>query len=115
MNGIRRTIIFFSLLIISFFACQGNEITVEKTQTEKRDPAFSMELPDSLAFIQPQASYQFVANVKTNYPNIVKWFDAILMPIPRHQAVKSASNFANQHLNQSKRILLLLYPFHYFW
>ncbi|WP_166924464.1 hypothetical protein [Flavobacterium poyangense] len=115
MNWIRRTLIFVSLLIVSFFACQANEMAVEKTETKKRDTTFSIELSDSLAFIQPQSSYHFVANVKTSYPNLAKWFDAIVMTIPSHQTVKSASNFANQHLNQSKRILLLLYPSHYFW
>jgi len=115
MNWIRKTVIFVSLLIIAFFASQANEISVQKTETKKTDTTFSVERPDSLAFIQPQASYQFTANIKTHYPNIVKWFDTILMVIPSHQAVKSVSNFADQYSNQSKKILLLLYPFHYFW
>ncbi|MRX39895.1 hypothetical protein GJU43_11470 [Flavobacterium sp. LC2016-23] len=115
MNRIRKTVIFVSLLIIAFFASQANTIVVEKTETQKTDSTFSIEIPDSSAFIQPQASYHFAANVKTNYTVVAKWFDAILMIIPAHQAVKSVTNFANQHLNQSKKVLLLLFPFHYFW
>lgn len=115
MKWTRKTVIFVSLLIIAFFASQANEIAVEKIESQKTDTTFSVEIPDSLAFIQPQTSYQFAANVKTNYPGVAKWFDAILMIIPAHQVAKSFTNFANQHLNQSKRILLLLFPFHYFW
>ncbi|MEO8533074.1 MAG: hypothetical protein ABI441_04960 [Flavobacterium sp.] len=115
MNWIRKTVIFVSLLLIAFFATQANQIAVEKIETQKTDTTFSVETADSLAFIQPQASYHFAANVKTSYPNPAKWFDSILMTIPSHQSVKSVSNFANQYLNQSKRVLLLLYPFHYFW
>ncbi|RUT71948.1 hypothetical protein D0817_04475 [Flavobacterium cupreum] len=115
MNWIRKTVIFISLLLIAFFASQANDIAVEKNESQKTDTAFSVDTPDSLAFIQPQASYQFAANVKTSYTGVAKWFDAILMTTPGHQAVKSVTNFANQHLNQSKRVLLLLFPFHYFW
>lgn len=114
MNWIRKTVIFVSLLIIAFFASQANTIAVEKIEIQKTDSTFSVEIPDSSAFIQPQASYHFAANVKTNTV-VAKWFDTILMIIPAHQAVKSVTNFANQHLNQSKKVLLLLFPFHYFW
>ncbi|QSB25914.1 hypothetical protein [Flavobacterium sp. CLA17] len=115
MNRIRKTVIFVSLLIIAFFASQANEIAIEEIESQKTDTTFSAETPDSLAFIQPQASYQFAANIKTNYPVVSKWFDSILMVIPAHQALQSVTNFSNQHLNQSKRVLLLLFPFHYFW
>lgn len=115
MNWIRKTVIFVSLLIIAFFASQANESVVQIIESQQTDTNLSKDIADSSAFIQPQASYQFTANIKTHYPNIVKWFDTILMVIPSHQAVKSVSNFANQYSNQSKKILLLLYPFHYFW
>ena len=115
MNWIRKTIIFVSLLIIAFFAFQANETAVSKTENQKTDPTFSVENVDTTEFIQPQASYQFAANVKTSYPNAIKWFDTLLMTIPGHQVIKSTSNFANQFLNQSQKIAVLLYPFHYFW
>lgn len=115
MNWIRKTVIFISLLIIAFFASQANESVVQIIESQQTDTNFSKDIADSSAFIQPQASYQFTANIKTHYPNIVKWFNTILIVIPSHQAVKSVSNFANQYSNQSKKILLLLYPFHYFW
>lgn len=115
MNWIRKTVIFISLLIIAFFASQANESVVQIIESQQTGTNLSKDIADSSAFIQPQASYQFTANIKTHYPNIVKWFDTILMVIPSHQAVKSVSNFANQYSNQSKKILLLLYPFHYFW
>ncbi|MCD0466475.1 hypothetical protein [Flavobacterium sp. ENC] len=115
MNWIRKTVIFVSLLIIAFFASQANDIAVEKNESQKTDTTFSVETPDSLAFIQPHASYHFAAHIKTNYTGVAKWFDAILITISGHQAVKSVTNFSNQYLNQSKKVLLLLFPFHYFW
>lgn len=94
---------------------QANEAAVQKIETQKTDTNFSIESTDSLAFIQPQTSYQLIANIKTNHPAVIKWFDALLMIIPSHQVIKSASNFANQYSLQSKKVSLLLYPFHYFW
>ena len=115
MNWIRKTVIFVSLLIIAFFAVQANESVVQISETQKTDTNFSIHHADSLAFIQPQASYQFAANIKTNPSVLIKWFDALLMVLPQHKAVKSTSNFANQFATQSKRVLLMLYPFHFFW
>jgi hypothetical protein len=115
MNWLRKTIIFASLLIIASFAFQASEVVVPKIDAQKTDPTFSIETVDTSEFIQPQASYQFAANVKTSHPILIKWFDSLLMTIPGHQIIKSTSNFANQFLNQSKKISLLLYPFHYFW
>ncbi|MCD0469129.1 hypothetical protein [Flavobacterium sp. JAS] len=118
MNWIRKTVIFVSLLIIAFFACQANEVAVHENQKSKNqntDPNFSIDQSNSLAFIQPQISYQFAANAKTNPSILVKWFDSIFMVIPQHKAIKSTSNFANQFLTQSKKVLLMLYPFHFFW
>jgi hypothetical protein len=115
MNWIRKTVIFVSLLIIAFFACQANESAVQKIENQKTDTTFSLNSTDSSAFIQPQTSYQFVANIKTSFPVLIKWFDSLLEIVPQHQAVKSVSNFANQFSCQSKKILLLLYPFHNFW
>lgn len=115
MNWIRKTFIFASLLIIAFFAFQANEVAVPKIEKQKTDPAFSIENVDTSEFIQPQASYQFAANIKTSYPNVIKWFNSLLITIPGHHVIKSTSNFANQFLNQSQKISVLLYPFHYFW
>jgi hypothetical protein len=115
MNWIRKTVIFVSLLIITFFASQANQLAVQKSESQKTDTNFSIDHSDSSAFIQPQASYQFAASIKTSPTILVKWFDAVLMVIPQHKAVKSTSNFSNQFLTQSKKVLLLLYPFHFFW
>ena len=115
MNWIRKTIIFVSLLILAFFASQESSTAMQKIESQKTDTTFSKDYTDSLAFIQPQASYQFVANIKTNHPDIIKWFDSLLVAIPQHQVAQSASNFANQFTTQSKKVLLLLYPFHFFW
>lgn len=115
MNWIRKTVIFVSLLIIAFFAAQANESVMQVNETQKTDTNFSIDHSDSLAFIQPQASYQFAANIKSNPSGLIKWFDSLLMVIPAHKAVKSASNFANQFATQSKKVLLMLYPFHFFW
>lgn len=115
MNWIRKTVIFLLLLIIAFFASQESNTAMQKSENQKTDTNFSKDYTDSLAFIQPQARYQFAANIKTNHSGIVKWFDSLLVVIPQHQVVTSASNFANQFSTQSKKVLLLLYPFHFFW
>jgi hypothetical protein len=115
MNWIRKTVIFVSLLIIAFFASQESDAAMQKNESQKTETNFSKDYTDSPAFIQPQASYQFAANIKTNHPGIIKWFDSLLVVIPQHQLAKTASNFANQFSTQSKKVLLLLYPFHFFW
>ena len=115
MNWIRKTVIFVSLLIMGFFASQANQITVQKIESQKTDTNFSKDYADSLAFIQPQSNYQFTANIKTNHPPIIKWFDSLSAVVPKYQAIKSASNFSNQFFTQSKKVLLMLYPFHFFW
>jgi len=115
MNWIRKTIIFISLLGMAFFAFQAKDVTVHEIETQKSDTNFSLDYLDASAFIQPQTSYQFAANIKTSHPGLVKWFDSLLVLIPSHKAVKSVSNFTNQYSLQSKKVSLLLYPFHYFW
>ncbi|PXY40766.1 hypothetical protein DMB65_11075 [Flavobacterium cheongpyeongense] len=114
MNWIRKTVVFMSLLMMGFFASQANNLTVQKIESHKTDTNFAQDYTDSLAFIQPQANYQFAANIKTNYFVINKWFHSFLAVVPHHQVIKSASNFSNQFFTQSKKALLL-YPFHFFW
>ncbi|MEN2400021.1 hypothetical protein GKZ90_0009545 [Flavobacterium sp. MC2016-06] len=115
MNWIRKAVIFVSLLILTFFASQAGDTAVQIVEKQKTDTNFSKDIADSQAFIQPQAGYQFAANIKTNHPSIIKWFDSLLPLVPQHQVVKSVSNFANQFSTQSKKVLLLLYAFHFFW
>ncbi len=115
MNWIRKTVIFVALLIMGFFASQANQIAVQKIESQKTDTNFSKDFTDSQAFIQPQTSYQFAANIKTSYSAVIKWFDSLLPVVPQHQAVNSASNFSNQFFTQSKKVFLMLYPFHFFW
>lgn len=115
MNWIRKTIIFVSLLIIAFFASQADGFAVEKIENKKCDTNFSIDHSDSQAFIQPQAGYQLVGNVKTYHPALTKWFDSLLLVIPKHKVLDSISNFANQFATQSSKVLLMLYPFHFFW
>lgn len=115
MNWIRKAIIFASLLIIAFFAAQAKESAIEKTESKKADTTFSIDYTDSLAFIQPQTGYNLVGNIKTNHPALLKWFDSLLVAIPQHQATHTTSNFASQFNTQSKKVLLMLYPFHFFW
>lgn len=114
MNWIRKTVFFVSLLIIAFFVSQESNTTVQKIEIEKTDTNFTKETTDSSAFIQPQSSYQLAANIKTNHL-IIKWFDTLLEIVPQYKLVKSASNFANQFSTQNKKVLLMLYPFHFFW
>lgn len=115
MNWIRKTVIFVSFLIIGLFAAQANDFPVQKTENKKTDTNFSRQTPDSSAFIQPQGSYHLAANIKTDHTISIKWFESLLVVIPQHKTVKSAFNFTNQFNTQSKKILLLLYAFHFFW
>jgi len=115
MNWIRKTIIFVSLLIIAFFAAQANDFVIPQSEGQKTDTNFSIDHSDSQSFIQPQASYQLVGNFKTSHPALIKWFDTLLVVVPQHKALNSVSNFANQFATQSKKVLLMLYPFHFFW
>lgn len=115
MNWIRKTVIFVSLFILAFFFCQANESAVQQTESQKTDTNFSIDSSDALAFIQPQTSYQFAANIKTNLPFVTKWFDSILPIVPQSQAVHSTSNFARQFSTQSRKMVLILYAFHFFW
>ena len=115
MNWIRKTVIFVSLLILAFFVSQESNAAIQKIDSKKTATNFSKDYTDSLAFIQPHASYQFAANVKTNHSGIIKWFGSLLVVMPQHLIAKSATNFANQFSTQSRKISLLLFPFHFFW
>ncbi|KAF2508559.1 hypothetical protein EYY60_15635 [Flavobacterium zhairuonense] len=115
MNWIRKTVLFISLLIIGFFAAQASDVPMQKIESQKTDTNFSKDIPDSSAFIQPQASYQFAASIKTEYPVVAKWFDSLLSIVPQHETVKSVFNFTRQFSTQSKKITLMLYAFHFFW
>ena len=115
MNWIRKTVLFLSLLIIGLFAAQANDAPMQKIEAEKTDANFSKDILDSSAFIQPQASYQFTASIKTEYPAVVKWFDSLLSIVPQHETVKSSFNFSRKVTAQSKKISLMLYAFHFFW
>ena len=115
MKWIHKTVIFISLLAITFFAVQAEQVAVQKIETEKSATNFARNYVDTSDFIQPQSTYQFATTIKTCQPNLVKWFDNILILIPLHNVVKSVSNFSNQYSLQSKKVSILLYPFHYFW
>lgn len=115
MNWIRKTILFVSFLIIGLFAAQANEFPVQKTENQKTDTNFSKETADSSAFIQPQGSYHFAANIKTDHLASIKWFDSLLIIVPQHTVIQSAFNFTNPFPAQSKKISLMLYAFHFFW
>ncbi len=115
MNWIRKTVVFLSFLVIAFFASQESKAFVPQTDSQKSETIFSKDHTDSQAFIQPQGSYQFAANIKTNSFGIIKWVDSLLVVIPGHLVVKSTSGFSNQFSTQSKKVLLMLYAFHFFW
>jgi hypothetical protein len=115
MNWIRKTIFFVSLIIVTLFAFQADQTTIEKSDDQKTENSFSADQNDALAFIQPEATYHFVATEKTTHFPIVKWFDSLLIEIPDFKAVKFVNTFAHQCFNQSKKVSILLYPFHFFW
>jgi hypothetical protein len=115
MNWIRKTVIFITLLLAGLFAYQADQASVRIIETEKSDTNFCKDIPDSSAFIQPQGSYQFAANIKTNPTGIIKCFDTLLPLIPQHQAVTSATAYTKLFTTQSKKVSVILYAFHFFW
>lgn len=117
MNWIRKTIVFVGLLMLFLSAYNADKVAIDVIQPQKTDSNFTHDSIHTSAFIQPQAGFHVVADVKTNYPSptLTKWFDTFLIVIPDCKIQRSISNFANQTLNQSKKISILLYPFHYFW
>ncbi|MBO9585434.1 MAG: hypothetical protein J7574_14820 [Flavobacterium sp.] len=115
MNWIRKTVIFITLLLAGLFAYQADQTPVHVIETEKSDTNFCKDIPDSSAFIQPQGSYQFAANIKTNPTGIIKCFDTLLPLIPQHQTVTSITSYTKIFTTQSKKVLVILYAFHFFW
>lgn len=115
MNWIRKTVIFIALLLAGLFAYQADTASVHITETEKSDSNFCKDIADSSAFIQPQGSYQFAANIKTNPSGIIKCFDSLLPLIPQHQTVTSVIGYTKLFTTQSKKVLVILYAFHFFW
>lgn len=115
MNWIRKTVIFIALLIAGLFAYQADTASVHITETQKTDTNFCKETGDSQAFIQPQGSYQFAANIKTNPSGILKCFDSLLPLIPQYQTVTTSTIYTKLFTTQSKKVLVILYAFHFFW
>ena len=115
MNWIRKTVIFITLLLAGLFAYQANQDSVRLIETEKSDTNFCKDVLDSSAFIQPQGSYQFAANIKTNPSGIIKCFDTLLPLIPQHQTVTYNTAYTKLFTTQSKKVSVILYAFHFFW
>lgn len=115
MKWIHKTVIIIAFLVAGVFAYQADSSSVHITDTEKTDSSFSKQVKDSDAFIQPQGNYQFAANIKTNPVGIIRSFDSLLPLIPQHQTVTSFSAFTKVFTTQSKKVLVILYAFHFFW
>ncbi|WET03520.1 hypothetical protein [Flavobacterium sp. YJ01] len=115
MNWIRKTVVFIALLIAGLFAYQADTASVHINETQKTDSNFCKEIGDSSAFIQPQGSYQFAANIKTTSSGILKCLDSFLPLIPQHQTVTSTSAYTKLFTTQSKKVSVILYAFHFFW
>lgn len=115
MTWIRKVIIFVGLLMLFLSAYNADKVIIDVIQPQKTESNFTPDSIKSSAFIQPQASFHVIADLKTNYPSLSKWFDTFLIVIPDYNIKKSIFNFADQIINQRKKISILLYPFHYFW
>ncbi|MDQ6529262.1 hypothetical protein [Flavobacterium sp. LHD-85] len=115
MNWIRKTVILITLILAGLFAYQADQVSVHVIETEKSDTNFCKDIPDSSAFIQPQGSYQLAANIKTNPAGIIKCFDTLLPLIPQHQTVSFTTAYTKLFTTQSKKVLVILYAFHFFW
>ncbi|MCV9931853.1 hypothetical protein OIU80_06110 [Flavobacterium sp. LS1R47] len=117
MTWIRKTIIFVGLLMLFLSAYNADKVVIDIIQPQKTDSNITPDSIKTSAFIQPQASFHVVADLKTNYPSpsLSKWFDTFLIVIPDYKIQRITFNFADQIINQRKKISILLYPFHYFW
>ncbi|MBF7093157.1 hypothetical protein IUY40_16620 [Flavobacterium sp. ALJ2] len=117
MTWIRKAIIFVGLLMLFLSAYNADKVVIDVIQPQKTDANLTPDSIKTSAFIQPQAIFYIVADLKTNYPNpsLSKWFDAFLIVIPDYKIQRSTFNFVDQIINQRKKISILLYPFHYFW
>ncbi|MBJ2125820.1 hypothetical protein [Flavobacterium sp. IB48] len=115
MNWIRKTIVLITLLLAGLFAYQADQASTRIIETEKSDTNFCKDIPDSSAFIQPQGSYQFAANIKTNPTGIIKCFDTLLPLIPQHQTVTHTTAYTKLFTTQCKKVSVILYAFHFFW
>lgn len=115
MNWVRKTVIFIALLIAGLFAYQADTASVRIIETQKTDSNFCKEYGDSSAFIQPQGSYQFAANIKTNPIGIIKCFDTLLPLSAPHKSFSTNTAYTKLFTTQSKKVLVILYAFHFFW
>lgn len=117
MTWIRKAIIFVGLLMLFLSAYNADKVVIDVIQPQKTDSNITPDTIKTSAFIQPQANFHVVADLKTNYPSpsLSKWFDTFLIVIPDYKIQRSTFNFADQIINQRKKISILLYPFHYFW
>jgi len=115
MNWIRKTVILITLILAGLFAYHADQASMHVIETEKSDTNFCKDIPDSSAFIQPQGSYQLAANIKTNPSGIIKCFDTLLPLIPQHQTVSVSTAYTKLFTTQSKKVLVILYAFHFFW
>jgi hypothetical protein len=117
MTWIRKAIIFVGLLMLFLSAYNADKVVIDVIQPQKTDSNITPDSIKTSAFIQPQANFHVVADLKTNYPSpsLSKWFDTFLIVIPDYKIQRSTFNFADQIINQRKKISILLYPFHYFW
>lgn len=115
MKWIHKTVILIAFLIAGLFANQADNSSMSSIEAQKTDSNFTKHVADSDAFIQPQGSYQFAANIKTNPLGIIKCFDTLLPLIPQHQTVTTTTAYTKLFTTQSKKVLVILYAFHFFW
>jgi hypothetical protein len=115
MNWIQKIVCFIGLSVIFVFAFNADQTTIDKNPMEKSTSAFTDESIHSSVFIQPQSSTPFTLNSKTSDYTISKWFENFLIATPDFKVIDCFNAFLNQDINRFEKVLLLLYPFHYFW
>jgi hypothetical protein len=115
MNWIRKIVCFIGLSIIFVFAFNAEQTTIAKNPIEKSSSSFTDESIHSSVFIQPQSSTTFTLSSKTSDYTIVKWFENFLIITLDFKVLDCFNTFQNQDINRFEKVLLLLYPFHYFW
>ena len=115
MSWIQKIVCFIGLSIIFVFAFNAEQTAIAKNPIEKSTSAFTDESIHSSVFIQPQSSATFTINGKTSDYIISKWHENFLIATTDFKVIDCFKAFLNQDINRFEKVLLLLYPFHYFW
>ena len=116
MSWVKKLVIFIGLFTLFLFSFSVNEFVVDKIEANKTSSNYSIDAIDSSAFIQPQTiNNTFTYPHKTPNFSVSKYFETFLIKIPVLKIGILLTFFSKQTIATCQMVLLLLFPFHYFW